>query len=451
MNTVLPSWTAQLRDNLNKMAEDLTATLTGWAGPSLIVTPEECGGSIQAAIDRAHTQGGGTVLLSQGDYVSPSITLRSNISFEVAKGSRLLGSLDLADYPENIARRRTVQDTSMGMHQSLIFAEGCENIRICGEGEINGRGANFLGEETPTATPGRPFGMRIIDCKNVHITGITLKDSACWMQNYLHCENVLIDGITVENQANFNNDGIDIDGCRNVIVRNCRISSGDDAMCFKGASQATGENILVENNLFLSSCNAVKFGTDSQGDFRNILVRNCTIGGVSEEMRRIKHADSDSGFSWEMMDGGTVENIWCHDIEIIRAMSPFFLRQEKRGRVKPEDPPAPIGNLRRILFEHITGYDNGPRGSYFIGIPEKDIEDIVLHDVHLYQRASVKPVIQPQDIDEMYGVYPDAHMIDDMGDAPAYGLWTRHVKGLILSDYHVIPQGEDPRPEIIIS
>ena len=80
MNTVLPSWTAQLRDDLNKMAESLTASLTGWTGPSLIVTPEDCGGSIQAAIDLAHAQGGGTVLLSKGDYVSHSITLRSNIS-----------------------------------------------------------------------------------------------------------------------------------------------------------------------------------------------------------------------------------------------------------------------------------------------------------------------------------------------------------------------------------
>ena len=57
------------------------------------------------------------------------------------------------------------------------------------------------------------------------------------MQNYLNCEDLIVDGIHVENQANHNNDGIDIDGCRRVIVRNCFISAEDDALCFKGASQ----------------------------------------------------------------------------------------------------------------------------------------------------------------------------------------------------------------------
>ena len=130
-------------------------------------------------------------------------------------------------------------------------------------------------------------------------------------------------------------------------------------------------------------------------------------------------------------------------------MSPFFLRLEKRGRVKPEDPVPPLSTMRHILFEDIDGENNGPRGSYFIGIPEKAIEEIALKDIHLHQRASEKPVLSETDIPEMYGVYPDAHMIDDMGDAPAYGLWARHVHGLYLDHYEVLPMGSDPRPALI--
>ncbi len=455
--SILPSWTVSLRTRLAQMAEELTRSLHGWQGSDLVITPEQCGYTgelatsfIQKAIDTAAVKGGGTVLLSRGDYVSGTLVLRSGIRLEVADGSRLLGSPHLTDYPEHIARRRTVQDTNMGMHQSLIFAEGCENVSICGHGEINGQGHHFPGEETAHGTPGRPFLMRFLDCSNVHIKDITLKDAACWMQNYLHCENLLMEDIHVENQANYNNDGIDIDGCRNVIVRRCEVSSGDDALCFKGASQMNGENILVEDSLFLSSCNAIKFGTDSQGDFRNVLIRNCTVGGVSEEMRRIKHADSDSAFSWEAVDGGNVENIWVHHIHIVRAMSPFFLRLEKRGRVKPEDPVPPLSTMRHILFEDIDGEENGPRGSYFIGIPEKAIEEIALKNIHLHQRTSLKPVLSETDIPEMYGVYPDAHMIDDMGDAPAYGLWARHVHGLYLDHYEVLPTGSDLRPALVV-
>lgn len=105
-------------------------------------------------------------------------------------------------------------------------------------------------------------------------------------------------GLDIESQSNYNNDGIDLDGCREVIVRKCHVSSGDDALCIKGASQKETNHILIEDSVFLSSCNGLKIGTDTQGDFHNILVRNCTIGGVSEDMPRIKHAYADSGISW---------------------------------------------------------------------------------------------------------------------------------------------------------
>ena len=421
-----------LRSDLKIMADNLKGQLRGWTGSEKTVSPEEFGyvgcksatEEIQTAIDYLANLGGGTVRLRNGDYVSGTIELRSNIRLEIAKGSRLLGSTNLQDYPEYIAKRQTVMDTHMGMHQSLIVAENCQNISICGDGIIDGRGGrdNFPGKETVCATPGRPFLIRIIDSNNVHIDGIFLKDAACWMQNYLNCENLLIENIHVENQANYNNDGIDIDGCRNVIVRDCYVSSGDDAMCFKGASQKPSERILVENCEFYSSCNAIKFGTDTQGDFRNVLIKHCKIGGVREEMRRIKVMGADSGISLEMVDGGILENILISDIVLDRARSPLFMRLDDRGRVKTGDPKPNVGAIRNIILENITGSENGPVGSYFLGIPEKKIKNVFIHNIKLYQAASEKPVVQEKDFDEMYGWYPDAQMIKIVGDAPAYGL-----------------------------
>lgn len=457
---VFPEWYQQLHDDLPKMAQELTESLTGWHGGDLVVTPEEMGyqgmglatEAIQKAVDHASAQGGGTVMLGKGDYVTGTIVMKDNVRLQVAAGSRMLASTDLNDFPEHICKRVTVQDTHMGMNQALIFAEGCVNISLCGPGEIDGRGTqdNFPGGETQHGTPGRPFLIRMVDCKGVHINGITLRDAACWMENYFNCENVLIEDLTVRNQANYNNDGIDIDGCRNVIIRRCDVQSGDDALCFKGASEMPCYNVLIEDCRLYSSCNALKVGTDTQGSFQRVYVRNCQIGGVSEDTRGIKHPCSDSGVSLEMVDGSVLEDFLITNIDIKRAWSPIFFRLEDRGRVKPGEPKPPVGTLRRVIIEHVTGEDNGPRGSYMIGIPEKAIEDVIIHDVQLKQHASVKPVLKEADVDELRGVYPDAHMIDDLGDAPAYAMWARHVKGLILSDYYVEPVGEDPRPEFVM-
>ena len=451
----LPEWCPPLQASLHRMAQELQAAVLPWQGPDRVFYPEDFGfapgqkatGAIQRAIDRAG-EAGGIVRLRRGDYVSGTLVLRSRVCLEICAGARLLGSTELADYPEHHARRLTVQDTSMGMHQSLLFAEDCRDICLRGAGVIDGRGTheNFPGEETAQGTPGRPFLIRMIDCSRVHVAGLTLKNAACWMQNYLNCEKLLIEGVTVRNHANYNNDGFAIDGCRGVILRHCRVSSGDDALCFKGASQQTLARVLVEDCDFYSACNAVKVGTDTQGDFRQVLIRNCRIGGLSEDPSGLKHPCADSGVSLEMVDGGVLEDFWLTGLHIARAWTPFFLRLENRGRVRPMDPPPGPGTLCRVLFSDITGEDNGPRGSYLLGIPEKPIEEIAFSNVWLRQYPWEGPAPDAGNYSDFRGAYPDAHMIDSVGPAPAYALWMRHVSGVVLKEYHIVPDGPDTRP-----
>lgn len=452
-----PRWADALRRELDAMALALTQTLLAWPVPARVFAPETYGlvagalatTAIQRAVEACAASGGGVVRLAKGDYVSGTIDLRSGVMLEVAEGARLLASTDLRDYPNRQAHRLTVQDSNMGMNQSLIFAENCERIGICGKGTIDGRGnkTNFPGAQTTGSTPGRPFVIRMLDCKQVVIRDIRLRDSPCWMQNYLNCEDVLIDGIHVENQANHNNDGLDIDGCRRVIVRNSFISAEDDALCFKGASQRPGENILIENCQLFSSCNALKFGTDSQGDLRNVLVRNVVLGGPSGEMRALNRRKADGGISWETVDGGTVERLLVHDAKIVRAESPLFLRLGDRGRVRPEQArPAP-GNLRHIVFDRISGEDNGMRGSFFTGVEGKVIEHVLLRDVNLAMAAATAPAIQAAAIAEDRAEYPDPHMFATV--MPAYGLWLRHVRHVTLLRVQFTGGAGDPRPMLL--
>jgi hypothetical protein len=453
----LPAWAARLRTELEQMARELTARLHAWQGPSLVLEPEAFGHrggdslstrAIQAAIDAVAQRGGGTVRLNGGDYVSGTLDLRSNTRLEVAKGARLLGSVHLPDYPPRIAARQTVMDVVTGVTQSLIFAQGCRNIGLDGEGLIDGRGSpqNFPGEESSTGLPGRPFLIRALDCHGVHVRGLHLKDSAAWMQNYLNCEDLLIEHIQVENQANYNNDGMDIDGCRHVIVRNCCINSEDDGICFKGSSERPTEHVLVENCRIHSSSNALKFGTDSEAPFRRVLARNLELGGPAPGMRALRWRRAESGISWESVDGGTVEDVLASDVNIVRAQSPLFLRLGDRGRTRPGKPRPGPGRLRRIVYDRISGDDDGPRGSYFVGLPDHPIEDVVIRDLRLKVNAAHGPVPDEHAVSEFQGVYPDAVMIGKL--APAYGLWTRHLRNLTLERAAFLATSPDPRPMI---
>ena len=389
-------WQTPVRTELNAMADKLTATLKPWPVPARVFRVETYGAvadgqtvntlALQRAIDACSAAGGGSVELARGDYVTGTVELKSGVMLQVDKDARLLGSTHLADYPEKLARHPTVMDSYYKQKLSLIFAEGCERIGIRGEGTIDGRGtsANFPGGEEEHSL--RPFLIRMLECRQVVLDGIHLRDSAKWLQDYVNCDDLIFQGVNVEDQANWNNDGLDLDSCHNVIVRDCFVNAEDDALCFKGAGLRTTENVLVENCKLYTTCSALKFGTDSQGGFRNVLVRNVELGYPLPGMFMInpKHRHSAiAGISWTAADGGNIENVLVTNAHIVRADVPIFVVGSNRGRVMPGmAKPAP-GKIRRLLFEHITGEGNDARGSAIVGMPGTPVEDVAVNDYHL--------------------------------------------------------------------
>ena len=226
--------------------------------------------AIQGAIDACARAGGGAVRFPPGRYLSGSIFLRSRVTLHLEAGAVLLGSAKLQDYPETVQKFRSYTDNYTA--KSLIYAEGVEDIAITGRGAIDGQGAAFEGPYKV-----RPYTIRIIECRNVFVEGVTMRDSPMWMQHYLACEGVHIRGITVRSRVNRNNDGIDIDCCRNVRISDCDISSGDDALCLKSTATLPCRDVAITNCLISSACNGLKMGTETNGGFENIVISNCTV------------------------------------------------------------------------------------------------------------------------------------------------------------------------------
>jgi hypothetical protein len=450
-----PEWEAPLRASLEKRADTLTATLKPWPVPDRVFRVADYGAlgdgetvntaAIQKAVDACSREGGGVVLVEKGDYATGTLDLKNGVMLEIAKGARLLGSTRFTDYPPRVPARETVMDTWMKLTQSLIYAENCERIGIRGAGVIDGRGTreNFPGKNGIGAMPNRPFLIRMVECRDIAIDGITLKDAASWMQNYLNCENLILQGVCVSNLANWNNDAFDIDGCRNVIVRDCTSISVDDGLCFKGAGLRTLENVLVENSEFRTPCNAIKFGTDSQGNFRNILIRNVAVGGSPvPALHRSRHAIS--GISLQSVDGGTLENILITGVRMDDTHSPFCLRLGNRGRVKPDMPQPAPGAIRRVILENVHGDGHQRRGSIVSGIPGHQVQDIIFRDVQLTCSGGGTEADAARVVPELIDAYPDAFSFG--ATVPAYGFWIRHAEGILFDRVAITPEKPDARP-----
>src|SRR4051812_42767034 len=247
---------------------------------------------LQETIDACAKAGGGTVVIPAGNYVTGTLWLRSNITLHLEPGATLLGSQRFDDFP-----MWTSQWEGAGVKQSraaMICGEGLENIAITGRGTIDGRGAIWW--ESQRNNPGvirRPILVRFVDCRNVLIEGVTLRNSPMWTVSPLACDNVTITKITVINPPDSpNTDGINPDSCRNVRISDCHVDVGDDCITIKSGKETDErrelracENITITNCTLMAGHGGVVIGSEVSGSIRNVAISNCVFVGTDRGIR----------------------------------------------------------------------------------------------------------------------------------------------------------------------
>ncbi|MFB2117720.1 glycoside hydrolase family 28 protein [Parapedobacter sp. 2B3] len=409
--------------------------------------------AINEAISTCAAQGGGQVVIPPGTFLSGTITLLSNVELHLATGSVLLASTDRADFPRQPQPTyRSLKDK--GGWFALVYALEAQNIAITGKGTIDGNGAKqqpdpalFGGD-----LDGRPRNILFISCKGVRVEGVRMRNSGMWNQHYLDCEDLLIDRIEVYNHSNRNNDGIDIDGCRRVVVSNSIIDSDDDGITLKSTGPAPTEDVVITNCVVSSFCNAIKAGTESTGGFRNISISNCVVKPSRSKARPVfdtpRHGIT--GISLEIVDGGTMEGVTINNITIEGTECPLYIRLGNRARKYMEDVPTPpVGSMRNISISNLVAYNTGNFSSSITAIPGHYIENVQLSNVQFFNRGGLRP--------DDY-IQSHIHVIEDERGYPQPTVWAnlpssllfiRHAKNISLIGFQFGSKSSDSRPPIV--
>ncbi len=258
--------------------------------------------AIQKAIDETAAQGGGQVVVPAGTFVTGTLRLKDNIDLHLEPGALLVASKNMDDYnppdeyPQNWGS--TVEQWR-GAH--LIIAIGRKNVSITGRGTIDGSGDFFF--EPPAKRPLRnnyawAWGFRVsrdkemlrpgqmlvfCECQNVLVSGVTIRNSPCWCCYLIGCQDAVVEKLIIRNPPDAaNTDGIDIDCCQNVMVSNCNIETGDDAITIRGHERVLGgkhspcENVTITNCVLGCSVCAFRIGVGS-GTIRNVAISNIAI------------------------------------------------------------------------------------------------------------------------------------------------------------------------------
>jgi parallel beta-helix repeat protein len=397
--------------------------------------------AIQEAIDQCSESGGGIVRLRGGHYLSGTLFLKDHVQLEIDEGSTLLGSTDLKDYPKTNTDFKSYTDNYT--ERSLIYGEDLNDVSITGEGMIDFQGSGFEG-----AYKKRPYGIRLITSKNILIEGLTMKNSAMWMQHYLACDSLIIRGIEVWNHANKNNDGIDIDGCHHVVIEDCIIDSDDDGICLKSTSERLCEDVIIRNCTVGSHCNAIKCGTESNGGFKDIQIQDCRIVPSKQENVIYGKAKGLAGIALEIVDGGIMDNVSISGIHISGTLAPVFIRLGNRGRLykKGQDKPG-VGIMENISISEIISVGSSNMGCMIAGISDHPIKNLVISNIKLSFQGGGLPEDGIRQFGEKPSEYPECTMFAER--LPAYGFYFWHINGLILKNVELIAEKADQRNAIL--
>ena len=419
--------------------------------------------AIQATIDTAYASGGGRVVIPAGKFVTGTLYLKTGVTLHLDSGAVLLGSLNPFDYVKDSIVRWT----------SMLFAIGQKNIEVTGMGTIDGRGwevANrmvqyihlgLVNDPLKYDRPGaenRPEIIHFRRCENVTISGVTLRNPASWCQQYDQCRNLAIVGVNVDAKCYWNNDGLDVVDCRDVLIRNCHIDASDDAYCFKSHSRdGLSENVTVEHCFGRSSANGIKFGTATRGKFRNFRFRDITIRDTYR-----------SAITVASVDGSQIEDIIFDSIHAYNTGNPIFLRLSHRNCGLNQQP-----YLRNVLISNSTfevpfdkpdaGYsyegpvEDQPRNispASIVGCPGQHISGIALENVefcfpgrsdttYAYFPATPEAIAA---LPEREKQYPEFSMWKEL---PAWGLFIRHADSILLRNVRFTLKEHDYRPAIV--
>lgn len=396
--------------------------------------------AINSAVSKCGAEGGGKVIVPKGIWLSGPIILKSNVCLHLDDGAVILFSPNYDDYKliytswEGFFTYRCI---------SPIYAKKCENIAITGNGVIDGNGGawrpvkkfkmperrwnsivksggviddgeketiwwptKMAMEASKVIVPNpsilkdenmckkykdylRPVLVNFTKCRNILLDGPTFRNSPAWSIHPWLCENMLIQNIKVKNPwYSQNGDGIDVDSCKNVIVKDSVFDVGDDALCVKSGKNEDGRKLGVpcecvrfENCVVYHGHGGFVVGSEMSGNVKDIYVKDCTFIGTDTGLR----------FKSCIGRGGIVENIFIDGVnmtEIGKEAIIFTMGYDmdtKEGQsVKPEEIPE----FKNIEIKNILCV-KAETAISVCGLSEKPIHDIYFENVDIISEKAV--------------------------------------------------------------
>ncbi|MDN3669511.1 glycosyl hydrolase family 28 protein [Echinicola jeungdonensis] len=343
--TPVPEWFRETDPtDINQLGKHYRITDFGVENDSTILQTEK----IQEVIDKAHNEGGGVIIIPEGTFLSGSIFFKQGTHLHLEEGAVLKGSDDISHFKLIDTR---IEGQNRKYFAGLVNADGLDGFTISGKGTLNGNGRRYWrsfwlrrkwNPDCTNLDEMRPRLMIISNSKNVQVSGINLINSPFWTSHYYKCENVKILDLYIyaphkpEDEKAPSSDAIDLDVCKNVLVKNCYMSVNDDAIALKGGKGPNADkdpnnggnyNIIVEDCEFGYCHSALTCGSESIHN-RNIILRRTKVSHATRLLWLKMRPDTPQHYEYIQLNdiSGNVANMLY-----IKPWTQFFDLKGEKG------------------------------------------------------------------------------------------------------------------------
>ncbi|UKT64219.1 glycoside hydrolase family 28 protein [Pedobacter mucosus] len=376
------------------LAQDFVITKFGVKNDSTLLQTK----AIQKVIDQAFEKGGGTIVIPKGSYLSGALFFKKKTKLLLQKGAVLKGSDEIKDYPFIPSR---MEGTSLTYFAALVNAHQVDGFSINGPGSINGNGLKFwkqfwAGRDSTAKIKrtltnleiSRPRLVFIWGSNDVKIQNVKFLNSGFWTTHLYQCNNVLIENTDIRSPfapvKAPSTDGIDIDVCKKVTIKNCYISVNDDAICIKGGKGPDAhlrpengivEDILIENCTIGNSHSTLTFGSESI-HAKNVIMRNCVVNNNCPILKFKMRGDT-----FQLFEDITIENITGKSGAVIdlNPWSQFFDLGKSTAK--------PFGTIKNVTMKNIKVKSN--KFGEMNGNPLDLVSNFVFKDIEVTTKNPV--------------------------------------------------------------
>lgn len=344
--TPVPDWFTQNKPvDINKLGKRYRITDYNVKNDSSFIQTEK----IQAVINKAHANGGGVIVVPKGIFLSGSLFFKQGTHLYLEDGARLKGSDDISNFPLLMTR---MEGQTLKYFAALVNADSLDGFTISGKGTLDGNGLRYwkafwlrraFNPKCTNMDEMRPRLVYVSKSKNVQLSGITCMNSPFWTTHFYKCENVKLLNLHIYSPKAPvkapSTDAVDIDGCKNFLIKNCYMSVNDDAVALKGGKgpladkderNGSNQNIIIEDCTYGFCHGVLTLGSESIHN-RNIILRRIKIQNAERLLWLKMRPDTPQEYEYVLVED--VEGSDVGNFLFIRPWTQFFdLKGEKATR-----------------------------------------------------------------------------------------------------------------------